>query len=154
MKIYIASGVGSGPTKVSAFDSALLEAGIGNYNLIGLSSMIPPDSEVVEEDLGTNKGNYGDKVYVVLAKGFAEIKGGEAWAGLGWSREKSSGKGVFIEGSGSSEEEVRSDLEKSFDSMRENRPEDLREIKIRTCGGRCEGDMVCAIVAAVYGVEK
>ena len=41
MRIKITSAVGSGPTTLAAFDAALQKAGIENYNLIPLSSVIP-----------------------------------------------------------------------------------------------------------------
>ena len=42
MNIYVSSGIGYGQTKLAAFDAALNEAGIANFNLIKLSSVIPP----------------------------------------------------------------------------------------------------------------
>ena len=44
MQIHLASGVGSGPTELAAFDAALAAAGVANYNLLYLSSVIPPAS--------------------------------------------------------------------------------------------------------------
>ena len=41
MKITVTSGTGEGPTALAAFDAALLNAGVANYNLIYLSSAIP-----------------------------------------------------------------------------------------------------------------
>lgn len=48
MKIAITSGKSEGPSKLNAFDNALLDAGIGDVNLIKVSSIIPADSEFVE----------------------------------------------------------------------------------------------------------
>ena len=42
MKIRLSSGRGEGPTPLAAFDAALLDAGVSNYNLLPLSSVIPP----------------------------------------------------------------------------------------------------------------
>lgn len=50
MKIYIAPGKGVGATELGAFDAALNDSGIANFNLIRLSSVIPPLTEVVEVD--------------------------------------------------------------------------------------------------------
>lgn len=41
-KFFLVVGVGEGKTKLTAFDKALLSAGIGNINLIKLSSILPP----------------------------------------------------------------------------------------------------------------
>ena len=37
----IVSGVGKGLTSLSAFDNALLNAGVGDYNLVKVSSILP-----------------------------------------------------------------------------------------------------------------
>ena len=48
MKVSITSGKAEGPTKLNAFDNALLNAGIGDVNLIKVSSIIPTGAELVE----------------------------------------------------------------------------------------------------------
>lgn len=48
MKVSITSGKSEGPTKLNAFDNALLDAGIGNVNLIPVSSIIPASAKIVE----------------------------------------------------------------------------------------------------------
>lgn len=47
MKVSITSGKAEGPTKLNAFDNALLNAGIGDVNLIKVSSIIPAGAEFV-----------------------------------------------------------------------------------------------------------
>jgi arginine decarboxylase len=42
------AGHAEGGTALNAFDNALLAAGIGNVNLIKVSSIIPPDVDVIE----------------------------------------------------------------------------------------------------------
>ena len=48
MKVSLTKGASEGPTKLNAFDNALLEAKIGNVNLIPVSSMLPPNTQLVE----------------------------------------------------------------------------------------------------------
>ncbi len=48
MKVSITSGKSEGPTRLNAFDNALLDAGIGDVNLIPVSSILPADTEIVE----------------------------------------------------------------------------------------------------------
>lgn len=48
MKISLTKGKSEGPTKLNAFDNALLDAKIGNVNLIPVSSMLPPDTQVID----------------------------------------------------------------------------------------------------------
>ena len=50
MKLYLATAVGRGGTELAAFDAALVGAGVANFNLIRLSSVIPPNGEIVEVD--------------------------------------------------------------------------------------------------------
>lgn len=40
-KFYIGHGVGYGKTRLDSFDDALLDSGVGNYNLVRLSSILP-----------------------------------------------------------------------------------------------------------------
>lgn len=40
-KFYVGHGRGYGKTRLVAFDDALLDAGVGNYNLVRLSSILP-----------------------------------------------------------------------------------------------------------------
>ena len=48
MKIAIVSGKDEGPTKLNAFDNALSNAGIGDVNLIKVSSMLAGNAEICE----------------------------------------------------------------------------------------------------------
>lgn len=48
MKIAIVSGKSEGPTKLNAFDNALTDAGIGDVNLIKVSSMLAGNAEIEE----------------------------------------------------------------------------------------------------------
>lgn len=44
----IVSGAGKGEHALSAFDNALLDAGIGDYNLVKVSSILPPACKFCE----------------------------------------------------------------------------------------------------------
>lgn len=47
-KFTVVAGSAEGPTRLNAFDNALLAAGIGNVNLLRVSSILPPSAEEVE----------------------------------------------------------------------------------------------------------
>jgi len=47
-KVAAAAGCAEGGTALNAFDNALLAAGIGNVNLVKVSSIVPPDVDVVD----------------------------------------------------------------------------------------------------------
>ena len=38
---YLGAGIGTGNTALNSFDNALVRAGIGNYNLLKVSSILP-----------------------------------------------------------------------------------------------------------------
>jgi arginine decarboxylase len=65
--IPITSGVGRGRTKLAAFDAALFDAVIANYNLLHLISIIPDGFTPVVRKLDQNAVEYGFRLYVVLA---------------------------------------------------------------------------------------
>jgi arginine decarboxylase len=78
MKIAITSGKSEGPSKLNAFDNSLLDAGIGDVNLIKVSSIIPADSEFVK--LPTLKK--GDMINCVLAHTSSDKKGDKITAAI------------------------------------------------------------------------
>ncbi|MFZ7101714.1 MAG: pyruvoyl-dependent arginine decarboxylase [Peptococcaceae bacterium] len=48
-KYFLTSGSAEGKTELTAFDGALLKAGIGNVNLVKVSSILPPQAEYSPE---------------------------------------------------------------------------------------------------------
>lgn len=154
MKIHIASGTGSGPTTLSAFDAALNDAGIANYNLLRLSSVIPPEADLRIHDAaipkGTLKGEWGDRLYVVMAEQRADTPHTEAWAGVGWVQDKATGKGLFVEHEGNSEEYVRKSIRHSLEALQATRNIDFGPIHMVVKGVTCAHLPVCAMVVAAY----
>jgi arginine decarboxylase len=153
--IKVTSGIGSGPTDIAAFDAALLAAGIANYNLIKLSSVIPDgmNVDIVHKDDVKPGGSWGDKLYVVLAEERVSSPNVEAWAGIGWAQEASTGKGLFVEHHGGSEATVRRDIEASMKSLFKNRGMKIGKINMEVVGTVCNREPVCALVVAVYEPE-
>ncbi len=47
-KYFIVQGCAEGPTELNAFDAALMNAGVGNTNLVRLSSILPPGCQEIE----------------------------------------------------------------------------------------------------------
>ncbi|HBI27840.1 MAG TPA: arginine decarboxylase, pyruvoyl-dependent [Peptococcaceae bacterium] len=45
-KFNLVTGSGEGATPLNAFDAALLDAGIGNLNLVRVSSILPPGAQI------------------------------------------------------------------------------------------------------------
>ncbi len=153
MRIKIASAVGHGPTELGAFDAALRNAGVENYNLIPLSSIIPAGGVLERTPIGTLSTEYGHRLYVVMARHQTTRVGEEVWAGLGWTQESDSGRGLFVELYGSSKREVENAIEATLESMKQARPYDYGKNESEVVGVRCESDPVCALAIAVYSSE-
>lgn len=154
MKIHIARGKGVGTTELGAFDAALNDSGIANFNLLRLSSVIPPNAELIEEEdkVPQINGEWGDRLYVVQAHYETSLNGGEAWAGVGWVVDEN-GKGLFVEHEGESEEFVRTSISDTLKDLMKTRGRDFGEIHMMVEGITCVDRPVCAMVTAVYDAE-
>lgn len=155
LPIRLARATGTGPTALAAFDAALRGAGAANFNLVRLSSVIPPASTVAVLDRPlTPRGEWGDKLFVVYAEWRAEEPGDEAWAGIGWLQDPTTGRGVFVEHEGPTEEGVRSDIAASLEALRAGRPGvALGPQHAVVQGATCRDEPVCALVIAVYEAD-
>jgi arginine decarboxylase len=47
-RFFLTSGAGEASNRLNAFDAALIQAGIGDTNLIRMSSILPPGAEEIE----------------------------------------------------------------------------------------------------------
>lgn len=151
--IEVATGTGTGPNPLAAFDSALRATGIENFNLIRLSSVIPPGTDVVAVGgpVSPIAGEWGDRLYVVMAEMRVTEPGQEAWAGIGWVQDAESGKGLFVEHEGHREEDVRGDILDSLESLVAGRPEhSFGPPQFVVHGAVCDGMPTCALAVAVY----
>ena len=79
MKIAIVSGKDEGPTKLNAFDNALTSAGIGDVNLIKVSSMLAGNAEIQK----LPKLKAGAMVNCVLSEITSDNPGDEITAVIG-----------------------------------------------------------------------
>lgn len=153
MKIYIVSASGEGNTEISAYDQALYKAGIANYNLIPLSSIIPPGSEVeATDELDWNQKNWGDRLYCVQARNTVTEFDKQAWAGIGWVQAED-GRGLFVEHYAQNEATVRKLIEHSLVNMLDIRKMGNLEMHSVVTGVECVDKPVCALVVAVFQSE-
>lgn len=160
MKIYITTGVGFGKTPLSAFDGALMDAGVMNFNLVVLSSVIPPSTEIVHEKMPVEDSEWGNKLYCVKAEMRSRQSGRFIGAALGWYQLED-GRGVFVEHeeTGEVESSVEADLKeevkRSIMDLCTNRNLEFNEekmgIKIRTT--QVKDLPASVIVVAAYKSE-
>jgi arginine decarboxylase len=152
--IRITSGIGQGPNTLSAFDAALRAAGIANFNLLRLSSVIPTGA-VLERPAPSEvhpAGGWGDRLYVVLAE-MRVAESGDAWAGIGWVQDEATGRGLFVEHEGHSQTEVEGEIRASLASLCAGRPQSFGPPQMEIVGTPHLGQPTCALVAAVYESE-
>ena len=151
--IRVSRGAGVGPTRLAAFDMALHAAGVAGYNIVRLSSVIPPHA-LVREVTGEDqvKGGQGDVAYCVYAAAFASTPGGQAWAGMAWAmHQNGSGAGLFVEHTAASEAVVRRDLDATIEAMSRTRGNMYRTAGQTVSSAVCIDHPVCAVVIATYG---
>lgn len=169
LTIRVRGATGRGPTTLAAFDDALLTMGVANYNLVRLSSVIPPGSSVMPGsshgprgahmgvvDLRTPKAKphpeaeWGYRLYAVWAFAGAQLLGQEAWAGVAWAQDPEDGRGIFVEHEGGSETQVRQELDASLTHICRSRGLEHLEHQSVVVGTRCEGEPVGALVLAPF----
>lgn len=152
LTIRVSSGSGTGRTPLAAFDAALAAAGVSDFNLVRLSSIVPPGAAVQEVERHDQlRGAHGDVLFCVYAQAHASLPGHEAWAGIAWSRhEDGSGAGLFVEHEGPSNEQVAADLTHSLQDLSATRGNRYHPEGRRVTGITCVTMPVCAVVVATY----
>jgi len=148
----VRTAAGSGRTPISAFDDALHAANVADFNLITLSSVVPPRTDVVVSDEPL-KAEHGDKLYCVVAAASAELRGESVWAGLGWVHDPEIG-GLFVEHHSGSQESVEELINLSLQDMTRRRGRDFGPPQRVVVGAHCTDGPVCALAIAAYSVES
>jgi len=67
-KVFFTKGVGRHKSQLGSFERALRDAGIAQFNLVEVSSIFPPNAEMVPKEEGLKYLKPGQIVFVVLAK--------------------------------------------------------------------------------------
>ena len=67
-KIFFTRGIGRGETQLQSFENALRDADIAPYNLVSVSSILPPYAEIVDKSEGIKLLSYGQILFTVLAR--------------------------------------------------------------------------------------
>ena len=92
-----------GQTGLAAFHRALVALDVGHYNLVRLSSVIPPGVVVVPGGPAVVEGGWGDRLFCVYAEQRTSTPGEEAWAAVGWVQRLDGLGGWLVEHEGASE---------------------------------------------------
>ena len=147
----VGAAVGVGSTRISAFDAALRELGVGEANLIRLSSVIPPHATIERTRRVRRPIAWGDRLYCVYAVEFADTEGATAAAGIGWSvRADSSGAGLFVEHEAETAREVDQLIHLSLTEMTAARAGVFGPVCTSTVAATSDGRPTCALALAAY----
>ncbi len=77
-KYFLVAGFAEGETELNAFDNALLAAGVGNTNLVRMSSILPPAASKIEPI----QLPYGALVPIAYADECSDVPGTVVCAGV------------------------------------------------------------------------
>jgi len=67
-EIFFTKGVGRHKERLQSFELALRDAGIAQFNLVGVSSILPPNCKIITKEKGLEKMSAGQIVYCVIAR--------------------------------------------------------------------------------------
>jgi arginine decarboxylase len=150
MLILVTSAIGHGPTELAAFDSALVAAGVADRNLIYLSSVLPPASCVRKVPrIVKCPGDWGDRLYCVMAACRVSEPGVQGWSGLGWMQD-ASGRGLLVEHESDSYVSLCGLINASMGGLCDNRAASFPTRRSEVAGVECRGEPACALVVAVF----
>ncbi len=122
----LASGESEGTSKLGAFDVAILKAGIGNTNLIKLSSILPPKAEFKEKIV------YPKGALIPIAYGYmtSDKKGELISAAIAIGISEEDGFGIIMEYSGVCDSaEAKAAVNKMVEDALNYRNVKIKEIK-------------------------
>jgi arginine decarboxylase len=153
---------------MAAYDAALADANLHNYNLVTVSSVIPADATVEVIGTAPDLGPAGERLTVVEAS--ATRPGpGRVSAALGWttgergsegerepSVEGERGPGLFYEAADETTvEEVEERVRTGLAAGRELREWTFTDEQVETATTRAEpGTYASAVVVAAYGESE
>jgi len=150
-QIPVLRATGTGGTTLSAFHEALVAVDLGHYNLVRLSSVIPPDTSVdATGKAPVPVGEWGDRMYCVYAEQRTTEVGEEAWAGVGWVQRLDGRGGLFVEHEGTSEAFVTNAIRTSLGDLVAGREDEYSAPDWVLNGAVCTGAPVCSLVIAAY----
>ena len=82
-EMFFTNGVGKHRYNLQAFEAALRDAGIAQFNLVKVSSIFPPRCKILSKEKGLKKLSAGSIVHVVMAEERTNEPSRLACAGIG-----------------------------------------------------------------------
>ena len=143
MKIAIVSGKDEGPTKLNAFDNALSDAGIGDVNLIKVSSMLAGQTEITP--LPALKA--GSMVNCVLSEVTSDVPGEEITAVIAVAIGDELGCVVEASSTEKSPDDLVGEAKYMVEYMMEKRGVEIRNMIVEKSSAKV--DKIASVVSAV-----
>ena len=67
-ELFLTKGVGRHKERLSSFELALRDAGVAHFNLVSVSSILPPHCKVISRTAGLKKMTPGQIAFVVMSR--------------------------------------------------------------------------------------
>lgn len=145
MRIAIVSGKDEGPTELNAFDNALTKAGIGDVNLIKVSSMLGGNAKI--ETLPTLKP--GAMVNCVLSTVTSKNKGDKLSAVVAVAIGEELGCVVETTGINQNAEDIKNEAIFMVKYMMEKRNVEIKELLVEQANHTVK-EIGSAVASVVY----
>lgn len=145
MRIAIVSGKDEGPTKLNAFDNALSDAGIGDVNLIKVSSMLAGNAKI--EKLPKLKP--GSMVNCVLSEVTSDNPGDEITAVVALAIGDELGCVVETSGINKNNDELLEEAKNMVEYMMKKRNVEIKELHIEYSTTKVK-EIASAVSSVVY----
>ena len=149
MKIAVVSGHDEGPTKLNAFDNALSDAGIGDVNLIKVSSMLAGNAEIVE----LPKLKAGSMVNCVLSHITSDTPGEKITAVVALAIGEKLGCVVETTGRDEKPDDTIAEAVDMLSYMMAKREEEIKDIIVESSTATVN-DTASAIASVVYITDE
>ena len=148
MKIAIVSGKDEGPTKLNAFDNALSDAGIGDVNLIKVSSMLAGNTRIT--DLPELKA--GSMINCVLSEITSDNPGDVITAVIAVAIGEELGCVVETTGLNKNENDLIDEAKFMVTYMMEKRKVEIKQLIVKKATATVENN--ASVVASVVYLEE
>lgn len=150
--IRVVWGSASAPTAMASYDAALAEAGVENYNLVSVSSVIPAETRVEAVGTAPDLGPAGERLTVVEARA-TTAEPGRVSAALAWAQSVDDGPGLFYETAGEMDrEDVERRVREGLAAGQDLRKWEFADPRVAVESQQAEsGTHTTTVVLAVYG---
>lgn len=95
-KMFFTTGFGLHREKLTSFEMALRDAGIAQHNLVRVSSIFPPECEIVSREEGSELLRPGQVVFCVLSEAASNEPSRRVAASIGLAQPTDSGRYGYI----------------------------------------------------------